>query len=63
MLGVLRVFSIALSRFIGAHGTDVSVGVSSLSGENLVRGEKPHWSQVGFEPRSLQIEWTLLQAL
>ena len=35
LLGALHAPLIALSWFIGAHGTDVSVGVSLLSGETL----------------------------
>ena len=35
---------------------------SIVEWRNLVTSEKLHWSQVGLEPRSLQIAWPLLQA-
>ena len=35
---------------------------SMVEWRNLFTGEKLHWSQVGLEPRSLQIAWPLLQA-
>ena len=38
-LGALHVHLIALSGFIGAHGTDLSVGVQLLSGETLLQAK------------------------
>ena len=39
LFGDLHVPLIALSQFIGAHGTDVSVGVRILSGETLLQAK------------------------
>ena len=58
-LGALHV--IALSQFIGAHGTDFSVRALVVEWKDLATGEKLHWSQVGLELKSLQIAWPLLQ--
>ena len=56
LLLVLHAPLIALSQLIGAHDTDVSVGVRLLSEKPCYRRKKTHWSQVELEPRSLQIK-------
>ena len=41
LFGVFHASLIALSQFIGAHGTDVSVEVRLLSGETLLQAKNP----------------------
>ena len=44
LLSALHVLMIALSQFIVAHDTDVSVGGSIVEWRNFITGEKLHWS-------------------